>query len=541
MFTWQFATCASSGSLDSLLSLAENAQTDSARVNYYVNLSKGYLNVDALRSVKFAEKAVDIAKNAELEYLEAYAGYNMGNAYFRNGLLEQAAGAYFQYLETSLELGDLKGQAYAHSNLGAVYLRLKEYHKAQTYFEQAVEVFKSLSEQSGKPSVETISICNNLGVIARNLDHPDSAIVHYENGLESAALFPQAIVQRGNLLNNLGTVYLDIDDFQKARLYFEEALALRIDNSDKLGIVRSYLSLGQYHLALQNLDSALNYFSSAAALASTASAKSAEAEALELVYRVYDNLQQADSALKYHLRYYDIKQSLHEETAASELARLELRMRYEENTRLAEIDAERRENAYFLAGLTLALVALSLGLLYFLARNRSRRLKAEKDNAFLRAISLELEQKQTAHTLELRNKELTTQVMYELKKDSMLEDIVSKLRHMSSKEGGATPTSVDEIVDEINKTRKSEVWDEFELRFQQVDNDFHTRLNRLHPDLTTNERRLSAFLKLSMTTKEISSITGQSNRSIEVARTRLRKKLKLTHSDQGLVDYIASI
>ena len=82
---------------------------------------------------------------------------------------------------------------------------------------------------------------------------------------------------------------------------------------------------------------------------------------------------------------------------------------------------------------------------------------------------------------------------------------------------------------------------EFEIRFQQVHNSFYDKLNALSPDLSTNERRLCAFLKLSMSTKEISSITGQSPRSIDVARTRLRKKLNLTNNDSSLSDFLSSL
>jgi DNA-binding CsgD family transcriptional regulator len=58
------------------------------------------------------------------------------------------------------------------------------------------------------------------------------------------------------------------------------------------------------------------------------------------------------------------------------------------------------------------------------------------------------------------------------------------------------------------------------------------------PTLTLNERRLCAFLKLQMTTKEIASLTGQSIRAVELARTRLRKKLQLTNSEINLYDFI---
>ena len=46
-------------------------------------------------------------------------------------------------------------------------------------------------------------------------------------------------------------------------------------------------------------------------------------------------------------------------------------------------------------------------------------------------------------------------------------------------------------------------------------------------DLTQNERKLCAFISMNLNTQEISSITLQSVNSINVAKTRLRKKYRL--------------
>jgi hypothetical protein len=71
------------------------------------------------------------------------------------------------------------------------------------------------------------------------------------------------------------------------------------------------------------------------------------------------------------------------------------------------------------------------------------------------------------------------------------------------------------VIRDLERTRDSSIWNEFELRFNQVHNTFYQKLNEKSPDLSPNEQRLCAFLRLNMTTKEIASITGQSIRSIE--------------------------
>jgi hypothetical protein len=44
-----------------------------------------------------------------------------------------------------------------------------------------------------------------------------------------------------------------------------------------------------------------------------------------------------------------------------------------------------------------------------------------------------------------------------------------------------------------------------------------------------------------MTTKEISAMTHQNAKSIDVARTRLRKKLNLTGTDQNLITFLDTL
>jgi len=58
--------------------------------------------------------------------------------------------------------------------------------------------------------------------------------------------------------------------------------------------------------------------------------------------------------------------------------------------------------------------------------------------------------------------------------------------------------------------------------------------------LTVNEKRLCAFLRLNLTTKEIAAITHQSIKSINMARFRMRKKMNL-ETDVDLVAYLSAL
>jgi DNA-binding CsgD family transcriptional regulator len=93
----------------------------------------------------------------------------------------------------------------------------------------------------------------------------------------------------------------------------------------------------------------------------------------------------------------------------------------------------------------------------------------------------------------------------------------------------------------VNSNIDLDVWKEFEIRFNQVQHDFYSKLSSKFPDLSANEKRLCAFLKLNISTREISALTGQSQKSIDIARNRLRKKLNLTNVNMTLNDFFAKL
>ena len=83
-------------------------------------------------------------------------------------------------------------------------------------------------------------------------------------------------------------------------------------------------------------------------------------------------------------------------------------------------------------------------------------------------------------------------------------------------------------------------WNLFEEAFNNADKDFLKKVKTLHPSLTSNDLRLCAYLRLNLSSKEIAPLLNISNRSVEVKRYRLRKKMELPH-DSSLSDYILEI
>ena len=83
-------------------------------------------------------------------------------------------------------------------------------------------------------------------------------------------------------------------------------------------------------------------------------------------------------------------------------------------------------------------------------------------------------------------------------------------------------------------------WENFTKHFDKVHSDFVASLKEKHSTITGNELKLSAYLRMNLSTKEIAQLMNISVRGVEISRYRLRKKLGIS-SETNLFDYLMSI
>lgn len=130
--------------------------------------------------------------------------------------------------------------------------------------------------------------------------------------------------------------------------------------------------------------------------------------------------------------------------------------------------------------------------------------------------------------------------MYLLKKNEFVISISNKLKKAKYDFKPENRALIEEILRDIDFSSKEINWKDFEVRFQNVHSDFNDKLTSNFPDITPNELKLCAFLRLNMSTKEICALTFQSENSIQKARYRLRKKLGVESYD-NLIMYLTSL
>ena len=148
---------------------------------------------------------------------------------------------------------------------------------------------------------------------------------------------------------------------------------------------------------------------------------------------------------------------------------------------------------------------------------------------------VKLKNQQLKKDIEAKNKELASTAMSLINKNELLNGIKNDLLHIQDK------SSRDEVVRVINKNlNNSGDWEFFQKAFDNADKDFLTKIKTIHPELTANDLKFCAFLRLNLSSKEIAPLLSISVRSVEIKRYRLRKKLGISH-EMNLIDYILEV
>ena len=164
-----------------------------------------------------------------------------------------------------------------------------------------------------------------------------------------------------------------------------------------------------------------------------------------------------------------------------------------------------------------------------------QKLKDEKTMLALEQDKLQLEIKN-------RNQELAFTTYNNIKKNDLLINLKNHIFKLNDviKEKELSP-KMKSIVKRIDvELKETYDWVKFEFHFKKSNPDFFSKLDDLHPDLTPNDIRICAFIKLNIPTKQMASLLNINPKSLEMTRYRLRKKLGLAERSI-LYNYICSL
>ena len=181
--------------------------------------------------------------------------------------------------------------------------------------------------------------------------------------------------------------------------------------------------------------------------------------------------------------------------------------------------------------LAIAIYILLTIVLLFLIYKWAEKITERRARRIQRKKELLMHEKQVRTELEHKAQDLAASTMNLIRKNEILLEINSELEK-----------AADEMAEDRNKSLKriykvrqeikeniqhDDDWKKFEQNFDIVYDDFLKRLGTDFPKLTIADKKMCAYLKMGLCSKEIAPLLNITVRSVEMNRYRLRKKFGL--------------
>lgn len=180
-------------------------------------------------------------------------------------------------------------------------------------------------------------------------------------------------------------------------------------------------------------------------------------------------------------------------------------------------------------------------LVRYLKYRADREVMIERTKREAEVAQMQNEQLQTE--LKHKSSELASSTMSSIHQNDILQKLDEEMSLLSESVRREDKKTV--VTSQINEIRNNlqsylnneEGWEKFEENFNIVYDDFMKKLTEQFTNLKKSDRKLCAYLRMGLSSKEMAALLNMSVRSIETARYRLRKKLGL-ESGENLTDFI---
>ncbi|HKK78982.1 MAG TPA: triple tyrosine motif-containing protein, partial [Phaeodactylibacter sp.] len=156
-----------------------------------------------------------------------------------------------------------------------------------------------------------------------------------------------------------------------------------------------------------------------------------------------------------------------------------------------------------------------------------------KEAAHNRAL-LRLKNEKLAAEIDAKTSKLMFSTVQMAHKNEILTGLKDDLLKIQQQSGAPLGRMVRKLDAEL---RNEDHWKDFDIYFNQVDQDFFQSLLIKHPALTQNDLRLCSLIRINLSTKEIAFLLNISTRAVEQGRYRLKKRLELS-KEEDLNKYI---
>ncbi|WP_298511424.1 tetratricopeptide repeat protein [uncultured Kordia sp.] len=561
--------------LPQAITISKQLNYNKGLVNSYKNLGTAYFYTGKYDSTKvYWSKSLELISPADYKK-KGDAHNNMGILYQRLGKVDSSLANYTKSLEYRIQTNDSISIAKSYNNLASFYRQNGSYQKALDFYFKALPIYKS-----NKLQKETSDALNGIGLLYKNLKNYDKALSYLEEAYEYRKEIknPRLIASS---INNIATIYYETDDYAKAKTYYQDYLEYALKIRDKRGLAGVYSNLGNISASEKKIEEAIEYYTKANDLfvrigdienaAMTfinlggfyykqeeykkaneyyIQAKDAAEKSGSLAYRVdahrgltdtYFQLKNYELSHENFNAYITTKDSLFNKGVSEKVAFYQ--EQYEAEKKAKEIQILKTETIQKDKDIAVSklyrnwaivfsvLLIITLLLLYNRYKMKRKGFQLKEDLLKKEKKAADLDIQLQKKELELKAVELSSVTMNSFQKNELLLNLGSKLNEL--KDAGIPKSNVIKELEDLVKhgLNLDNNWSTFQKHFNNVHPNFFKVLNTKFPNLTNNDLKSCAYIRMNLSSKEVSILTNIEPKSVKMHRYRLKKKLELTKED----------
>lgn len=512
---WHYNSLASTEELDSLVVQLEHT-TGSEKLDLLKILSDDYRGIYPGLATKYAVLGIDLATEAEDDRYLADFLIRLGAIQITTGNFEDALKNLFKSLKIYEDLSFMRGICATKMWMATLYQQMKDFPKARALTDEVISKYRTLNDSTG-----LVYSLERGAAINIEFGKWSDGIAMQKESIKIAELLNDNILT-GELLCRLGGIYNTTGQYDSAMFFLEKSLVIKEMTNEKESLICSNMRFSEYHRSQGEPTKAIKFGMKILQYAEDLKLHAYKRVMYELLAQDYFEADSFKLAFQYQLKASLIKDSLLNEEKQKEIAHLEAF--YELDKKEAQIDNENKQKNLAIVGVILAILLIALLINRLKIQNKLNRIKTDKFQTELAS----------------KSRELVSASLYKTEKNRILQDInkgLEKIKMLPSLNYSDLKCIEKFIANNIDRETE---WDLLNRHFQQVSPGFFEILKNRQPTLTQNELKHSAYLKMSLSNKEIARLLGINHSSVHMAQYRLKKKLDLCEQD-SLVSFINTI
>lgn len=455
--------------------------------------------------------------------------YSKGLEYAQLAMLE------FGKLERSKPLKACEGRGKCLQLISTIHGRQGKYREAISLSKEAMAGFSKENDTTTYLGL----IYHSIGACYQKLSMDDSGEYYLQLALKQRLLTHDSVYLPGSY-TAVGDIEMKKGDKKQSLEYYKKALIIAESIANRQAQVSALICLGKWKQQVEtNIPQAEAYYQQALKIATQLTDKVFSIKVLTQLIELKKSQGDYKQALQYKEVIVAINDALYSWDKQKATQILEVQFNVAEKNRRLEFARKEKEviklTNYLLASFLTALTIIGTVLVIFLRRinKRDRLLLQTKETLVtLTEEQKRLREQQMQNEIELKESQLSAMTVQMVQKNELLHELKEKLEGNSVIE---KDQSINKIINRgLNQDKE---WSDFNRYFESINKNFYTRIKQAYPDISPNDLKICALIKMNLSIKEMATILNISPDSVKTARYRLRKKLQLNTED-NLTDFI---